>query len=126
MEFEGKKFMNASTTNLDLATAEEKEKLKKLNEENKDMFATMKEAIPEMKEIRFTSRLKNHPVCLVSDGAISVEMEKVINAMPTDEKIKASTILEINESHPIAQKLKDLYKKDKDELKEYTKILSNR
>ena len=76
-----------------------------------------------MKEIRFTSRLKNHPVCLVSDGAISVEMEKVINAMPTDEKIKASTILEINESHPIAQKLKDLYKKDKDELKEYTKIL---
>lgn len=123
MEFEGKKFMNASTTNLDLATAEEKEKLKKLNEENKDMFATMKEAIPEMKEIRFTSRLKNHPVCLVSDGAISVEMEKVINAMPTDEKIKASTILEINERHPIAQKLKDLYQKDKDELKEYTKIL---
>ena len=88
------------------------------------MFASMKEALKtEIQDVRFTNRLKNHPVCLTSEGAISLEMEKVINAMPTDEKVKATTVMEINATHPIAEKLKDLYQHDKKELESYTKIL---
>ena len=74
-------------------------------------------------DVRFTSRLKNHPVCLTTEGEISLEMEKVMNAMPTDNKVKANTILEINKEHPIVEKLQKLYKKDKDEFTKYTKIL---
>jgi len=124
MEYEGKKFANVSSNEVDLSTEEEKEELNKLNEKSKDMFDTMKEYLDgEIHDIRFTNRLKNHPVCLTTEGNISVEMEKVINAMPTDEKIKAETILEINEKHKIAKKLKKLYKEDKKELEKYTKVL---
>ena len=123
-EYDNKKFVNVSTDSLDLDTEEEKESLKKQNEEAKDMFASMKEALKtEIQDVRFTNRLKNHPVCLTSEGVISLEMEKVINAMPTDEKVKATTVMEINATHPIAEKLKDLYQHDKKELENYTKIL---
>lgn len=123
-EYEGKKFANVCADSIDLDTAEEKEELKKVNEENKTMFDTMKEAISgEVQDIRFTHKLKNHPVCLTSEGALSVKMEKVINSMPNEEGVKAQTILEINENHPIVEKLKNLYENDKEELKEYTKIL---
>ena len=74
-------------------------------------------------DVKFTNKLKKHPVCLTTKGDISVEMEKVINAMPTDEKIKAEVVLEINEKHPISKKLQDLYKNDKDAFQKYTKIL---
>ena len=124
MNYDEKKFTNICTNELDLDSEEEKEKLKKENEENKDMFDAMKDAIKDdVQLVRFTHRLKNHPVCLTSEGAISLEMEKVINAMPTDQNVKAQKVLEINEEHPIANKLKELYKEDKDKLKDYTKIL---
>ena len=77
----------------------------------------------EVQNVRFTHKLKNHPVCLSSEGAISVEMEKTLNAMPNNQGIKAQTVLEINENHEIAQKLKELYKDDKDKLEKYTKVL---
>ena len=107
-----------------MASEEEKEKLKNINEEYKDMFTVMKEALDnKVEEVRFTGRLKNHPVCLISEGDISIEMEKVINAMPNDQEVHAKTIMEINESHPIAEKIKKLYQEDKDKLKDYTKVL---
>ena len=124
MEHKEKKFINVCANDVDLDTDEEKEALKKENEENKDMFTLMKETIGEgVQEVRFTHRLKNHPVCLTSEGALSVEMEKVINSMPNDQKVKAKTALEKNDSHPIAQKIKDLYENDKEELKKYTQVL---
>ncbi len=124
MEYEKKKFMNVSSSELDLETKEEKEKTESKNKEYSDIFNLMKESLDnQVTEIEFTNRLKNHPVCLTTKGNISVEMEKVINAMPTDEKIKASLILEINKNHEIADKLKELYENDKEELKKYTKIL---
>ena len=122
--YNDKKFTNICTNELDLDSEEEKEKLKKENEENKEMLDAMKNALnDEVKLVRFTHRLKNHPVCLTSEGAISLEMEKVINAMPTDQNVKAQKVLEINEDHPIANKLKELYIEDKEKLKDYTKIL---
>lgn len=124
-EYKEKKFANVCADNIDLETKEEKEELQKVNDENKEMFGLMKESLgEEIDKVRYTHKLKNHPVCLTSEGAISVKMEKVINSMASnDEKIKAQTILEINENHPIAQKLKDLYANNKEELKEYSKVL---
>ena len=124
-EYNGKKFANVCADNIDLETKEEKEELQKVNGENKDMFEVMKEAVgEEVDKVRYTHKLKNHPVCITSEGAISVKMEKVINAMPNnEEKVKAQTILEINENHPIAKKIKELYASNKEELKEYTKVL---
>ena len=119
-EYKDKKFKNVSQADLDLD--DNKEEIKKVNEDNKDLLTIMKDAI-DVNEVRFTNKLKTHPVCLTSKGNISVEMQKVINSMPGDESINAEIVLEINENHPIAEKLKDLYKNDKDELKKYSKIL---
>ena len=122
-EYEGHKFANVSSENADLDTEEDKKQLEEKNEAAKDMFGFMKEFLPEVKDIRFTNKLKNHPVCLSTEGNISLEMEKVINSMPAVDKVKAEIVLEINESHPIAAKLQELYKNDKDILQKYTKIL---
>ena len=124
-DYEGKKFMNVSDEAMDLDSEEEKEKLKKANEENKKLFEKMQESLKEqVSAIQFTHRLKNHPVCLTSKGEVSVEMEKVLNAMPNNQKVKADVVMEINESHEICQKLEELFKKkDFDTLEKYTKIL---
>ena len=125
MDYDDKKFANVSSDNSDLDSEEEKKELEKVNKDAKDMFKIMKEALPSVKDVRFTNKLKNHPVCLSTEGNISLEMEKVLNSMPTGEDVKAEIVLEINESHPIANKLRDLYEEDKDELEKYTKILYN-
>ena len=122
-EYEGHKFANVSSENADLDTEEEKKQLEEKNEAAKDMFGFMKEILPEVKDVRFTNKLKNHPVCLSTEGKISLEMEKVLNSMPATDKVKAEIVLEINEKHPIAAKLEELYKNDKDVLQNYTKIL---
>ena len=124
MEYNGKKFTNISSENLNLETEEDKKKIEKENENYKDMFELMNKTLGDnVHDVKFTNRLKKHPVCLTTEGPISIEMEKVMSAMPTEEKIKASAILEINESHPIATKIKELYKTNKKELEEYTKVL---
>lgn len=122
-KYADKEFKNVCTDSLELDSEEEIEKLKKKNEKSKDMFNIMKEAIPEIKDIRFTNKLSNHPVCLSSAGEISVEMEKALNSMPIDNKINAKKVLEINEKHKIAKKLNELYKEDKKTLKKYAKVL---
>lgn len=123
-KYEDKKFVNVSSNDFDLSSEEEKEALNKKNEKSSDMFNFMKEELGgEVANIRFTNKLKNHPLCLTSEGNVTVEMQKVINAMPTDEHIDAKLVLEINENHEIATKLKELYENDKETLKKYTKIL---
>ena len=118
-----KNFVNVCGENTDFDTEEEKEELKKANEEAKEMFDIMKEAIPEVTEIRFTNKLKEHPVCLSSKGEISVEMEKTLSNMPLNNGLKASKVLEINQNHEIAKTLKKLGKKNKEELQDYAKVL---
>ena len=121
--YEEKRFTNVSDGSLDLETEEEKEQTKKVNEDNSDLLKDMCELLPEVKEVKFSNKLKSHPVCLTTKGDVSIEMQKVFDAMPNDLGIKAETILEINEKHPISDKLKKLYKKDKEEFDKYTKIL---
>ncbi len=121
--YEDKKFVNVSDGSLDLETEEEKEQTKKVNEDMKDLLKEMCDEIKEVNEVKFSNKLKSHPVCLTTKGDVSIEMQKVFDAMPNDMGIKAQTILEINEKHPIAEKLKSLYETDKEEFKKYTKIL---
>ena len=123
VDYEEKEFANVSANDLNLDSEEDKKKIEKLNEDSKDMLTLMQEAIPEVAKVCFTNRLKDHPVCLTSEGAISVEMQKVINALPNNKSIQAKTSLEINENHAIAEKLKSLYETDKEALKSYAKIL---
>lgn len=123
-EYKGKTFVNVSNESTDLSTDEEKEKINKENTDNKDMLEEMKKVLEgNVEEVKLTNKLKSHPVCLTTTGEVSTSMEKVINAMPTDEKIKANEVLEINASHKIVDKLKDLYKNDKDEFTKYTKVI---
>ena len=121
--YEEKEFKNVCSENANLETEEEKKELEEKNTKAKEMFTFMQEAIPDVKAIKFTNKLKNHPVCLSSEGDISVEMEKTMKNMPFDNGVTANKVLEINENHEIAKKIKDLYANNKEELKNYTKIL---
>ena len=123
-KYNDKPFKNVSDNSLDLETKEEKENTKKINEESKDMLAFMKESLnDEVVDVKFTNKISSHPVYLSTEGAMSTQMEKVFNAMPVQTGEKARLILEINEKHPIAEKIKSLFESDKEELKKYTKIL---
>ena len=123
-KYEEKEFQNIASGELDLETEEEKKETEKVNKKSKDLLKAMKYLIPDIDEVRFTNKLKSHPVCLTSKGDVSIEMQKVFDAMPNDLGIKAKTILEINEKHPISKKLKELYKNDdKTDFNNYTKIL---
>ena len=124
MQFENKTFVNICADDADFDSEEEKEALKSDNEANKEMFDLMKEELGDaVQAVRFTHKLKNHPVCLSSEGMLSAEMEKVLNSMPGNNGVKAELALEINADHPIAEKLKKLYAEDQETLKKYAKLL---
>ena len=124
MKYDDKEFRNISSDDLELESTEEKEKVKELAEENKDMLAFVKESLGDkVKDVRLSGKLKSHAVCITTDGMISTEMEKVLNAMPAQEKVKAQRVLEINGEHPIFQRLQELYQSDKERLKLYAEIL---
>ena len=121
-KFEELEFVNV----LDIANdKDEDEEIKKINEDNKDLITIMKDAI-SVSNIKFSDKLKNHPVSLVSEGEVSLEMEKVLKAMPNSSNVKANKILLINSKHPVYEKLLALHNKNDDTLvKDYTKVLYN-
>lgn len=126
MQYKDKKFKSIADGDLDLESEEEKEESKNTAEESKEMFDFMKEALGgKVKEVRLSTKLKSYPVCLSSEGQVSIEMEKVLNSMPQNEnnKVTAEKCLELNAGHPVFGKLKELYASDKDKLTEYTKLL---
>ena len=123
-KYDDKNFINVCSNSLQLDSKEEQDKLSSENEKYKDMLSFIKEQLDNsVSDVRFTNKLGKHPVCLTSEGEVTTTMQKVINAMPTDETVKAKLILEINEKHDIAKKIKDLYDNDKETLKKYSKIL---
>lgn len=123
-EYDGKKFANVCAEEIDLSTEDEKKQLEEQNESGKDMLEEMKNILSgAVQSVKFTNRLKNYPACLSSEGNISVEMEKILNSMPTDNKVKADIVLELNASHPVAEKLKTLYTEDKNSFNKFTKLL---
>ena len=124
-KYDEKEFKNVCTDKLDITTDEEKEEIKTENEAYKELLDFIKESIGDVHSVRFTNTLGTHPVSLSSEGEVSVEMEKVLSKMPGADKsmIKAQTVLEINASHSIASRLKELYVQDKDRVASYAKIL---
>ncbi len=123
LNYKDKEFKNISSSDLDIKT----EDIETDKEENKDLFTFMKESLDgKVKEVRVSKRLKTHPVCLATDGEVSIEMEKVLNAMPDNPSdIHAEKILEINTNHQMFEKLKDAYDNDKDKLKKLSSVLYN-
>ena len=123
-DYSEKEFKSVSASDLDLDTEEEKKEFEKQAEENKDLLTFMKDALDgKVKAVVLSKRLKSHPVCLSNEGMLSIEMEKVLNAMPNDQKVKAERVLEVNASHPIFEKLSKLYAEDQERLKTYAQLL---
>ena len=124
-EFDEKEFKSVSAEDLDIGESkEEKEESEKQAEESKDLLEFMKEALEgKVSEVRLSGRLKSHPVCLTSKGGLSIEMEKVLNSMPTDEKVQAQRVLEINAKHPVMEALRRQYDTDKENVKKYASLL---
>ncbi len=123
--YDGKSFVNVSEENLDITTDEEKEALKKENEDAKALLDAMKEALDgKVTGVRLSATLKNHPVALTTEGGLSLDMAKVLSKMPGgDGDVKAEIILELNSSHAILPRLRALLESDKEKLAAYTKIL---
>ena len=124
-KYDDKDFKNVTAEALDLTNDEEKASVKEKNDEAVDMLTLMKEAIGKVAAVRYTATLKKYPVCLTSEGDISLEMEKTLGKMPGADAMapKASIVLEINAEHPIAKRLAELYESDKEQLKKYAKLL---
>ena len=125
-KYEDKPFKNISADDLDLETEEEKEQIRQKAEENKAVLDAMKEALGDkVKSVSLTNRLKSHPVCLTTEGQITLEMERVLNSMPGNEgmPVKAERVLEINAEHPVFATLCGLKDSDPEKLKLYTQLL---
>ena len=123
--YKDKEFKSVSADDLGLENTEKKEEIKAKEEENSDLLKDMASALEgKVTKVILSQRLKSHPVCLTSEGEISLEMEKVLNAMPTDQKVHAQRVLELNPEHEIFGKLKALGESgDKDTLGKYAKLL---
>ena len=122
--YDEKDFKNISSDDLGLETEEEKKEAEKQVEDNKGLLDFMTEALDgKVKAVRLSQRLKSHPVCISSEGAITLDMEKVLNAMPATEKVQAQRVLELNANHPIFAKLTQLFENDQEKLKTYSQLL---
>ena len=123
--FAEKEFKSITSGELSLETEEEKKASEEQAEASKPLLDTLREALSgKVKDVRLSSRLKNHAVCLSSDGPLSIGMEKVLNAMPVANKVKADRVLELNADHPLFAKLEALQASgDTDTLKTYADVL---
>ena len=123
-KYQDKEFKNVSAGDLGLESDEDKTALEEKNAAAKDLFEEMQKALAgKVKAVRLSNRLKNHAVCLSSDGQLSLEMEKVLNTMPTGQKVQAERVLELNPDHPVFATLERLLTEDKDKLDKYADLL---
>ena len=124
-KYADKEFKNVTAEAQDFSSDDEKAALESENESFADMLSAMRESIGSVSGVKFTNALTRHPVCLSSEGELSVEMEKVLKKMPGSNGMapSANVIMEINRTHPITQKLKALYESDREMLGKYAKIL---
>lgn len=126
MNYKEKEFKSVSSGDLGIESEADEEATKAEAEENKELFEAMKELLSgKVKDVKASKRLKSHPVCLSAEGELSIEMEKVLNAMPSSEGIKADKILEINVQHDVFKSLKEAFDKDRGKLGLYTNLLYN-
>ena len=124
-EYKDKEFRSVSADDLGIENTEKQEEIKAKEEENSDLLKELAAALDgKVTKVILSQRLKSHPVCLTSEGDISLEMEKVLNSMPTDQKIHAQRVLEINPEHEIFNKLKAISEAGyKEKLAKYAQLL---
>lgn len=123
MNYKEKEFRNVSSDDLGIENTEKQEELKAKEEENADMLKAMADSLGDsVAKVVLSKRLKSHPVCITSEGEITLEMEKVLNSMPGDQKVKAQRVLEINPDHEIFTKLTAV-SSDSEKLEKYAKLL---
>jgi len=126
MTYQDKDFKSVSSGDLGIETEEDENSSSSDDKDNKELFENMKSILSDkVKDVRASKRLKNYPVCLSNDGEVSIEMEKILNSMPTNQNIKADKVLEININHDVFNSLKEAYENDKEKLQLYTNILYN-
>jgi molecular chaperone HtpG len=126
MTYKEKEFKSISSGDLGIEGEESKTDSDSEENESKEIFDYMKNILADkVKDVRISKRLKSHPVCLATEGDISIEMEKILAAMPDNQNIKADKVLEINKNHEVFQSLKDAFENDKGRLDLYTKLLYN-
>ena len=125
VDYDGKEFKSIQSSDADFESEDEKKEKKEKTEQNKDLLGEIKKSLEgKVADVRISAKLRSHPVCLTSDGEVSLEMEKVLGAMPGNEmKPKADRVLEINADHPIFAKLQFLFDNDKEKLAAYADIL---
>jgi molecular chaperone HtpG len=126
MKYGEKEFRNVSGGDLGIDTEDQKAEDSAENKTNDELFSSMKVSLGDkVTKVRASRRLKNHPVCLASDGELSIEMEKILNAMPNSEGINADKVLEINTHHEVFESLKKAFSEDKEKFNLYTSLLYN-
>jgi molecular chaperone HtpG len=126
MTYKEKEFKSISSGDLGIEGEENKSDSETEEKEYKEIFDYMKGILADkVKDVRVSKRLKSHPVCLATEGDISIEMEKILAAMPDNQNIKADKVLEINKNHEVFQSLKEAFENDKEKLDLYTKLLYN-
>ncbi len=124
MTYKEKEFKSVSSGDLGIEADDNKETTDTQENENKDLFEYMKTTLAgKVKDVRISKRLKTHPVCLSTDGEVTIEMEKILKSMPNNENIKADKVLEINVNHDVFTSLKKAFENDKDKLSLYTNLL---
>lgn len=124
--YKDKVFKSVTESDLDLSTEEEKKELEEKQTENKPLLEAMGAALAgKVERVALSSRLKSHAVCLTSEGDLTLEMEKVLNAMPTDKKVQAKLVMELNPAHPVFAKLTALNGTDEEKVAKYAKLLFN-
>lgn len=125
--YKEKDFKNIGSGDLELETDAEKDEIKAETDASKDLLSEMKKVLDgKVSDIRLSSRLKEHPVCLSSDGPVSIEMEKVLKKMPGSEGVTSSKVLELNASHKVYDSLKAAFSAgDNEKVAKYTYLLYN-
>ncbi len=126
MAYKEKEFKSVSSGDLGIESDEDKNNTESEEKENKELFEAMKKILADkVKDVRISKRLKSHPVCITSDGEITLEMEKILKSMPGNQNVKADRILEINVQHEVFTSLKEAFEKDQEKLSLYTNLLYN-
>ena len=124
--YKEKEFKNINAGDLGLATDEEKKAAEDAANENKDLFEAIKNALNgKIKEVKANPTLKDHPVCLSSEGGLSMEMEKVLRKMPGNtEGMESTKVLELNTTHPVFAALQAAQAAgDTDKINKYSELL---
>ncbi|MEC3655881.1 molecular chaperone HtpG [Bacillus siamensis] len=124
--YEEKEFKSVSSADLGIDSDEDEKQTEAEENEYKDLFESMKDILADkVKNVRASKRLKSHPVCFATDGEVTIEMEKVLNAMPDSQQVKAEKVLEINPNHEVFETLKNAHEQDREKLALYTNLLYN-